>query len=55
MNLSNMQLVNFRNYSSTNFNFSEGANTIIGENDSGKSNALFVKLCAGLYFVKLFH
>ena len=41
MNLSNMQLVNFRNYSSTNFNFSEGANTIIGENDSGKSNALF--------------
>lgn len=40
MILSKLQLVNFRNYSSTTFNFSEGANTIIGENDSGKSNAL---------------
>ncbi|MDT2864348.1 ATP-dependent nuclease [Vagococcus carniphilus] len=41
MNLSNMKLINFRNYSSTTFKFSKGANTIIGENDSGKSNALF--------------
>ncbi|EIT67551.1 MULTISPECIES: AAA family ATPase [Lactococcus] len=40
MILSKLQLVNFRNYRSTNFNFSEGANTIIGENDSGKSNAV---------------
>ncbi|KAF1299346.1 ATP-dependent endonuclease [Enterococcus sp. JM4C] len=40
MNLSNVQIVNFRNYSSTTFNFFGGANTIIGENDSGKSNAL---------------
>lgn len=40
MNLSKVQLVNFRNYNSTVFNFSNGANTVIGENDSGKSNAL---------------
>ena len=40
MNLSKIQIVNFRNYLSTTFNFSAGANTIIGENDSGKSNAL---------------
>lgn len=40
MNLSKIQIVNFRNYSSTTFSFSAGANTIIGENDSGKSNAL---------------
>ncbi|EOH73425.1 ATP-dependent nuclease [Enterococcus malodoratus] len=40
MNLSKIQIVNFRNYSSTTFSFSASANTIIGENDSGKSNAL---------------
>lgn len=35
-----MQITNFRNYKSTIFDFKEGANTIIGENDAGKSNAL---------------
>lgn len=40
MYISGMQLVNFRNFKSSNFVFKEGANTIIGENDSGKSNAI---------------
>ena len=40
MFLSKMQITNFRNYKSTIFDFKEGANTIIGENDAGKSNAL---------------
>lgn len=40
MNISKVQIVNFRNYKSAVFKFSGGANTIIGENDAGKSNAL---------------
>jgi len=40
MFLSGLQLVNFRNFKSTCFMFNEGANSIIGENDSGKSNAI---------------
>lgn len=40
MYLKYIQIVNFKNLKSTRFEFSEGANTIIGENDSGKSNAL---------------
>ncbi len=40
MFLSGLQLVNFRNFKSSCFIFNEGANTIIGENDSGKSNAV---------------
>lgn len=40
MFLSGLQLVNFRNFKSTCFTFNEGANTIIGENDAGKSNAI---------------
>lgn len=40
MFLSGLQLVNFRNFKSACFIFNEGANTIIGENDSGKSNAI---------------
>ena len=35
-----LQIVNFKNLKSARFEFSKGANTIIGENDSGKSNAL---------------
>ena len=35
-----IQIVNFNNLKSARFEFSKGANTIIGENDSGKSNAL---------------
>ena len=40
MYLKGLQIVNFRNFKSTEFNFAQGANTIIGENDSGKSNAM---------------
>lgn len=40
MYLSGLQLSNFRNFLSSCFKFKEGANTIIGENDSGKSNAI---------------
>lgn len=40
MYLKYIQIVNFRNIKSARFEFLKGANTIIGENDSGKSNAL---------------
>lgn len=40
MYLSKLAIRNFRNYEGTIFDFSVNANTIIGENDSGKSNAL---------------
>lgn len=40
MYLCGLQLVNFRNFRNADFKFNKGANTIIGENDSGKSNAL---------------
>ncbi|MEX1028651.1 MAG: AAA family ATPase [Paenibacillaceae bacterium] len=35
-----LQIVNYKNLKSVRFNFSQGANTILGENDSGKSNAV---------------
>lgn len=40
MHLSKLRMRNFRNYEATSFKFNGSANTIIGENDSGKSNAL---------------
>lgn len=40
MYLSYLQLRNFRNFPSSSFIFKEGTNTILGENDSGKSNAI---------------
>lgn len=40
MYLHHMQIVNYKNLKATSFKFSKGANTIIGENDSGKSNAM---------------
>ncbi len=40
MFLKYIQIKNFRNFTSSKFEFSTGANTIIGENDSGKSNAM---------------
>lgn len=40
MYLKYVQITNFRNLKATRFNFAEGANTIIGENDVGKSNAV---------------
>ncbi|MCC3381776.1 ATP-dependent endonuclease [Paenibacillus farraposensis] len=40
MYLKYLQIVNYKNLKNARFNFSQGANTIIGENDSGKSNAV---------------
>ncbi len=40
MYLNYLQIVNYKNLKATRFQFSKGANTIIGENDSGKSNAM---------------
>ena len=40
MYLKYLQIRNFRNLKSACFEFGKGTNTIIGENDSGKSNAL---------------
>ncbi|USI64665.1 AAA family ATPase [Lactococcus petauri] len=40
MFLSKLKITNFRNYKFSSFSFEKGTNTIIGENDAGKSNAL---------------
>lgn len=40
MYLNYLQIVNYKNLSASKFSFVEGVNTIIGENDSGKSNAM---------------
>lgn len=40
MYLKYIQIINFKNAKSTRFEFAKGANTLIGENDSGKTNAL---------------
>ena len=40
MYLKYFQVVNYKNLKSVRFEFGKGANTIIGENDSGKSNAV---------------
>ena len=40
MYLKYVQIVNFKNLKNARFEFAKGANTIIGENDFGKSNAL---------------
>lgn len=40
MYLKYLQIVNYKNIKSSCFRFEKGANTIIGENDSGKSNAM---------------
>ncbi|MGE8448230.1 MAG: ATP-dependent nuclease [Comamonas sp.] len=40
MYISKLTLVNFRNFRNTTLRFSQGVNTIIGENGSGKSNVL---------------
>ena len=45
MYLKYVQIVNFKNLKNVRFEFSKGANTIIGENDSGKSNALTESNC----------
>lgn len=41
MYIKEMQIRNFKNFKKARFNFKTGINTIIGENDSGKSNALY--------------
>lgn len=40
MYLKYIQIINYKNLKTARFEFAKGANTIIGENDSGKSNAL---------------
>lgn len=35
-----VQIVNYKNLRKARFEFGKGANTVIGENDSGKSNAM---------------
>lgn len=41
MYISELELTNFRNFKKANFKFKPGLNTLIGENSSGKSNALY--------------
>lgn len=52
MYLKYAQIVNYKNLKSSVFTFAKGANTIIGENDSGKSNAMTAIriLLDGTYF-----
>ncbi len=40
MYLKFFQIINYKNLKNVRFEFNKGANTIIGENDSGKSNAI---------------
>ena len=40
MYLKYVQIVNYKNLTNARFEFGKGANTVIGENDSGKSNAM---------------
>lgn len=40
MYLKQVQIVNYKNLMSSTFTFNKGTNTVIGENDSGKSNAM---------------
>lgn len=40
MYLKYVQIVNYKNLKKTRFEFGKGVNTVIGENDSGKSNAM---------------
>lgn len=41
MYISSLEITNFRNFKNTKFHFTQGVNTLIGENSSGKSNALY--------------
>lgn len=41
MYISELEVTNFRNFKNANFTFKPGINTLIGENSSGKSNALY--------------
>ena len=49
MNVKKLQLINFRNYESETFSYSDGVNVVSGGNAQGKTNsaeAIFY-LCAG--------
>ena len=41
MHISSLKIKNFRNFINAEFSFKKGVNTILGENGSGKTNALF--------------
>lgn len=41
MHINTLRIINFRNFSKSKFIFKKGVNTILGENGSGKTNALF--------------
>jgi len=41
MYISSLKIKNFRNFSNSEFIFNKGVNTVIGENGSGKTNALY--------------
>jgi putative ATP-dependent endonuclease of OLD family len=41
MYISSLRIRNFRNFLSSKFMFKKGVNTVLGENGSGKTNALF--------------
>ncbi|WP_342558308.1 AAA family ATPase [Metasolibacillus sp. FSL K6-0083] len=41
MYITQLELTNFRNFKNSIFKFKQGVNTLIGENSSGKSNALY--------------
>jgi len=40
MYLKYLQIVNYKNLKNVRFEFAKGTNTIVGENDAGKSNAM---------------
>src|SRR4051794_21866190 len=40
MHITELRIRNFRNFAKARFSFSQGVNTLIGENGSGKTNAL---------------
>ncbi len=41
MHISSLKIRNYRNFINSEFIFNKGVNTILGENGSGKTNALF--------------
>ena len=53
MHLGNLSLVNFKNYSEANVDFSEGINCFVGDNGMGKTNLLdaihYLSFCKSFY------
>ncbi|MGI5872634.1 MAG: hypothetical protein ACOX8T_11430 [Bacillota bacterium] len=50
MYLKYIQIVNFKNLKSARFEFSKGANTIIGENDSGEYVGRILHPAAAVFY-----